>query len=580
MHRQIHLLPALLITLLGCGDPDTTNSDAPPPATLILTNGHIVTVDQALGEQEAIAITGHTISAVGSSASIQAYAGAETQVIDLAGQTVIPGLIEGHGHFLNVGRAKQILDLTQANSFARIVTQVAQAADAAEPGEWIFGRGWHQDKWTVREPQLIDGVPINKTLNQVSGDNPVILVHASGHAAFANDRALQAAGIGADTAAPAGGIIVRDDSGRATGLLRETAQDLVDSAAQQYLSRQDGAQRRATFLAQVQLAGDEALRYGVTSFHDAGTPLTDIDRLRKLELQQGLPIRLYVMINDDNQTLAEKLPDYFWPYEDNDFLTVRSIKRQIDGALGAHGAWLLQPYTDLPDTSGLVLTSLKDMAEIAALALQHNFQLATHAIGTRGNRETLDLYERAWGDQERDGTALRWRVEHAQHVYPEDITRFARLGVIAAVQGVHCTSDGPWIPTRLGMPRTRITSYRWRDMLDGGVRINNGTDAPVESLNPFASLQASVTRRMNGGARFFPEQAMTRMEALKSYTLDNAYSAFEETHKGSISPGKLADLVVLSADYLSVPADEIGALQAVMTIVGGDIRYRRDASQP
>lgn len=575
--RLIH--SALIACLLvGCGDePETVNEpdslDA-AAATLILLNGNVITVDPELGTQQAVAITHHTITAVGKDAEIRRYANQRTRIVDLDGRTVIPGLIEGHGHFMSVGRAQQILDLNDAQSFADIVTQVAQAADEAASGEWIFGRGWHQDKWTTQEEELVEGVPNNRSLNQVSRDNPVMLTHASGHAAFANDQALAAAGIGDETASPVGGTIARDAFGRATGLLRETAQYLVEAAAQRHLEQMDAAQQRALFLAQVQLAGDQALRYGVTSFHDAGTTLADIDRLRELELQQSLPVRLYVMISDANDALENRLANYYWPYEENDFLTVRSIKRQIDGALGAHGAWLLEPYADMPETAGLVLTPLEVLERTGALALQHNFQFNTHAIGTRGNRATLDLYERLWSDKEIDGSALRWRIEHAQHVHPLDIPRFAQLGVIAAVQGVHCTSDGPWIPTRLGMQRTELTSYRWRDMLDNGVRINNGTDAPVESLNPFASLAASVTRRMNNQKQFFPAQAMTRMEALKSYTLDNAYSAFEEAHKGSVTPGKLADLVVLSADYLTVPETQIKDIVAEITIVGGDIRHQ------
>jgi predicted amidohydrolase YtcJ len=271
--------------------------------------------------------------------------------------------------------------------------------------------------------------------------------------------------------------------------------------------------------------------------------------------------------------LAQRLPDYYMPASGNDFLAVRSIKRQLDGALGAHGAWLLEPYADMPDTDGLTLSPVAEVEAAAAIALQHGFQVNTHAIGTRANRETLDLFQRVWQQASADGRALRWRIEHAQHIHPADIPRFGELGVIAAVQGVHCTSDGPWIPSRLGERRTRDTSYRWRDLLDSGARLNNGTDAPVESLDPFASIHASITRQMSSGEAFYPEQAMTRMEALRSYTLDNAFSAFEEDLKGSISVGKLADLVVLSQDLLSVAASAIPDTKVLYTIIGGEVRY-------
>ena len=269
---------------------------------------------------------------------------------------------------------------------------------------------------------------------------------------------------------------------------------------------------------------------------------------------------------------------YYMPYEANDFLTVRSIKRQIDGALGAHGAWLLNPYDDLPNSSGLVLEAVEDIEASAELALANGFQVNTHAIGTRANRETLDLYERVWQRNDESGMDLRWRIEHAQHIHPEDIPRFADLGVIAAIQGIHCTSDGPWISTRLGTARTRATSYRWRDLLDAGVKVNNGTDAPVEAVDPFASYAASVTRVMANGDAFYPEQAMTRFEALHSYTLGNAYSAFEEDVKGSLEIGKLADVVVLSENILTVPDSQLQHIQVDYTIVGGRVAFQRAES--
>ncbi len=559
----------MVCVLLGC-----PTEIEQTPADLVLTGGTVITLE---GEpQEAIAINGPYITAVGSEAEIAAFIGSDTRVINLAGKTAIPGLIEGHGHFLSLGQSKLILDLNKAKNFGEIVNQVAAAVDTAEPGAWILGRGWHQDKWDQLEPDAVEGVPVNTALNAVSPDNPVLLGHASGHAAYANDAALAAAGIDAKTADPAGGTIVRNANGKATGLLRETAQRLVQSAHGSYESQMPQEHREQRFRQQVYLAGKEALSLGITSFHDAGSSFQVIDQLRTMEEEQALPIRLYVMIKEPNTTLQSGLAKYLMPLEGNDFLTVRSIKKQIDGALGAHGAWLLEPYTDLAKTRGLVLESVNDIEATATLALEHGFQLATHAIGTRGNRETLDLYERSWGAHAVEGSDLRWRIEHAQHIHPTDIPRFAELGVIAAIQGVHCTSDGPWIPIRLGLLRTQATSYRWRDLIDAGVRINNGTDAPVEALDPFASIYASVARVMANGEAFHPAQAMTREEALRSYTIDNAYSAFEEAVKGSLAPGKLADIAVLSANILTIPDKEISDLEVHYTVVGGEVRYERD----
>jgi predicted amidohydrolase YtcJ len=278
---------------------------------------------------------------------------------------------------------------------------------------------------------------------------------------------------------------------------------------------------------------------------------------------------------ETNETLDQRLPEYRMIGYGNNFLTVRSLKRQIDGALGSHGALLLEPYVDLPTSTGLTLEEPEDIAETARIALRHGFQLNTHAIGDRANRMVLDIYEIAFGGERAD---LRWRIEHAQHIDPADLPRFARLGVIAAVQGVHATSDGPWLARRLNEERTARTSYRWRDLIDSGAVVSNGTDTPVEDIDPLASFYSSVSRRMLDGERFHPEQAMTRAEALRSYTLANAYAAFEEDLKGSITPGKLADLVVLSQDIMIIPEDEIPAARVDLTILGGQVRYRREGS--
>ena len=547
-----------------------------PAADLVLRGGKVATVDPALGNRQAIAVTGYQVTAVGSDDEIAAYIGPETKVVELDGRFAMPGFIEGHGHYLGLGRAKQILDLRNVKNWQEVVTMVAGAVDKAKPGEWIFGRGWHQDKWDSVPADAVDGVPRNDTLNAVSPDNPVSLGHASGHAAFFNDAALAEAGIDKDTPDPPGGTIVRTPQGKPTGLMRETAQRLLNDAVNEYNSRMSPEEAEQLDRDRVMLAADEALRHGVTSFHDAGANFATIDFFKKLEDEGKLPIRLYVMARrESNEVMAEALPHYLMVAEGNDFLTVRSIKRQIDGALGAHGAWLLEPYVDLPSSDGLVLETVEDIEGTAEIAVRHGFQVNTHAIGDRAVRETLDLYERVWKRLGVDGKPLRWRIEHSQHIDPVDVPRFGELGVIASVQAIHGTSDGPWIPTRLGEERAAATSQPWRDLIKTGALITNGTDVPVEPIDAIASYYSSVSRMMINGRKFTPEHSMTREEGLAAYTLNNAIAAFEEDVKGTLTPGKYADIVVLSQDLLTVDEEKIPQTTVDMTIVGGEIKYTR-----
>lgn len=546
------------------------------PADLVLRGGKVATVDPAIGNAEAIAINGYQITAVGSDEEISSYIGADTEVIELNGRFAMPGFIEGHGHYMGLGRAKQILDLRNVQNWGEVVTMVAGAVDKAEPGEWIFGRGWHQDKWDSVPDDAVDGVPRNDTLNAVSPDNPVSLGHASGHAAFYNDAALEAAGIDNDTPDPAGGTIVRAPDGRATGLMRETAQRLLSEAIGIYEGRLTPEEQEQIDRERVMLAADEALQHGITSFQDAGSSFETIDFFRTLEEEGNLPVRLYVMVRrESNEIMDAALPQYKMLPEGNDFLTVRSIKRQIDGALGAHGAWLLEPYEDLPETDGLVLETVEDIEGTAEVAVKHGFQVNTHAIGDRGVRETLDLYERVWDRLDVDGSELRWRIEHSQHIDPVDVPRFGALGVIAAVQAIHGSSDGPWIPTRLGDARAKSTSQPWRDLFNTGAIVTNGTDVPVEPIDAIASYYASVSRMMVNGEKFYPQHAMTREEAIQTYTLNNAIAAFEEDIKGTLTPGKYADIVVLSQDLLTVEESKVPDTQVDYTIVGGKIKYQR-----
>jgi predicted amidohydrolase YtcJ len=573
-------LATLGLAACGGGSQDAVEEAAAPdvaPADLVLRGGKVATVDPALGNVEAIAVNGYQITAVGSDEEISSYIGPQTEVIELNGRFAMPGFIEGHGHYMGLGRAKQILDLTRVKNWDEVVTMVAGAVDKAQAGEWIFGRGWHQDKWDSVPENAVDGVPLNDTLNAISPNNPVSLRHASGHAGFFNDAALAAAGIDDDTPDPPGGTIVRTPDGRATGLMRETAQRLLNEVIGIYEGRLTPEEMDQIDRERVKLAADDALAHGVTSFQDAGSSFETIDLFKKLEEEGNLPVRLYVMVRrESNELMDQALPQYKMLPEGNDYLTVRSIKRQIDGALGAHGAWLLEPYEDLSNTAGLVLEDVEDIEGTAEVAVKHGFQVNTHAIGDRGVRETLDIYERVWERVEVDGKPLRWRIEHSQHIDPEDVPRYGELGVIASVQAIHGTSDGPWIPSRLGDERAKSTSQPWRDLFKTGAIVTNGTDVPVEPINAISSYYASVSRMMINGEKFYPEHAMTREEALQTYTLNNAIAAFEEDIKGTLTPGKYADIVVLSQDLLTVEEERIPDTTVDITIVGGEIKYKRE----
>jgi predicted amidohydrolase YtcJ len=563
------LLLTLLTALAGCA------AEPSNPADLVLMNGKVVTVDDTNPEAEAVAVKDGRILAVGSSAELERYVGSATRVVDLEGRLAIPGFIEGHGHYMGLGETQLTLDLTAATTWDEIVALVANAVDEAEPGAWIIGWGWHQEKWNPAPAVTVDGVPLHGDLSAVSPDNPVFLTHASGHAAFANGRAMELAGITRSTPDPDGGTIVKDASGNPTGLLRENADALVGRVLAADMDARSDDEKWEEFVRVVELAGEEALENGVTSFHDAGSNFATIDGLKRLADEGRLPIRLYVMVRfENNATMREKLPGYKMIGYGNDHLTVRSIKRQIDGALGSHGAWLLEPYADLPTSTGLAVEPPEDIEETTRIALELGYQVNTHAIGDRANREVLDIYQRTFENADDPG-ALRWRIEHAQHVDPADLPRFADLGLIAAMQGVHCTSDAPWVFRRLGAERAESGAYMWRDFIDAGVVIGNGTDVPVEHISPIASFTSSVVRKDRDGNDFFPAQKMTRLEALKSYTLNNAFAAFEEELKGSLTAGKLADIVVLDRDIMTVPDEDLAGTQVDLTVLGGQVRYER-----
>ena len=539
---------------------------AAEPADLVLLGGRIVTFDESAPIAEALACREGRLLAIGSKEDVSSRIGPNTQVVDITGKTAFPGFVEGHAHFLGLGESKMILDLSTVANWEELVERVCQAAADRPAGQWILGRGWHQAKWNPPVEPNVEGYPVHAALSRAVPNQPVLLTHGSGHMSLANAKAMELAGVGPDTKAPAGGEILRDKRGRPTGVFRETAQSLLYRVADQALETGEQIDEA------IRLASEECLRKGITSFHDAGSSFDLIDRYRQLAEEGRLPIRLWVMISEDNTRLAKRLPDYRIIGAGNHFLTVRAVKRFIDGALGAHGAWLLEPYNDLPDNRGLQLNSIETLRETARLAAEHDMQLCTHAIGDRANREVLSLYEQTFAAYPRENSR-RWRIEHAQHLHPADIRRFARLGIVAAMQGNHCTSDAVFVVDRLGEKRSREGAYAWRSLLDAGATVINGTDAPVEDVNPIGSFYASVTRRLANGTTFFPEQCMTREEALRSYTIDAARAAFEEDIKGSLTPGKLADIVVLSRDLLTCPEDEILSTRVEYTVVGGKLVY-------
>ncbi len=563
--NQLILLIIFSILLISCGEDK-------PTADLIIINGEVATVDTTKPNAEAIAVKDGKIFAVGSNEEIKIYSSDSTEVLDANGNFVMPGFNESHAHFLSLGKSKMILDLKNVNNFDEVVAIVAEAAEEALPGEWITGRGWHQEKWDPVPLENVNGYPYHDKLSEASPLNPVYLTHASGHAIIANEKAMNLAGVTSETENPPGGKIVKDSTGRLSGVFEENAETLITNVYQQYREKLTGEELRQEKIEAYELASEESLENGITTFQDAGSTFDEIDLLKSLVDSNKIPLRLYVMIGESNEALKEKAQDYRTIGYGDNHLTVRAVKKYIDGALGSRGAWMLSPYTDDTNNVGLNVTPLSELRETADICLENDLQMCTHAIGDRGNREILNIYEKAY--KKSDKKNLRWRIEHAQHLSVRDIPRFAELGVIAAMQGVHCTSDAVFVKKRLGPYRAREGAYAWRKLIDAGTTISNGTDAPVEDVNPIASFYASVTRMLPDETTFYPEQKMTREEALRSYTINGAYAAFEENIKGSITPGKIADITILSNNLLTCEDWQIPNTKVLYTIIGGEIKYQ------
>lgn len=543
-------------------------------ATLLIYGGPIYTVDADQAMVEAVAVKGNSILFAGSYQEAEKFKNEETKLIDLEGKTMTPGLIEGHGHFMGLGYNEMNLDLMHTTSYQEIVDAVAKKVKDAVPGEWIIGRGWHQSKWTTMPEKMVKGFQTHDLLSAVSPNNPVYLSHASGHAGFANAKAMEIAGLqvlskeGIDMFDIDGGEVISNEFGLPTGIFNERAMSLITKHIPESTPEKD--------VKAFEMAVAACHRNGITSFHDAGIGKETIALYQNMKSTGKMKIRMYAMLTGWDEDL---LNDWFkkGPMIDTDnLMTIRSVKLNCDGALGSRGAWLLEAYTDRPGHFGHETLPMEFVKKTALNGLRYGFQVCSHAIGDRANREILDRYEAAFTELPEAKKDHRFRIEHAQHLHPDDIPRFAELGVIPAMQAVHMSSDRPWAIDRLGEKRIKEGAYMWQDLLKSGIPIVNGTDVPVEPLNPIASLYASISRKTLKGTPeegYEPEQRMTREQALRSYTLDAAYGAFEEDSKGSITTGKLADFTIYNQDLMKVPEADFLNTKIEMTIFNGEVVY-------
>lgn len=560
-----YLLGAVCIFFIyACANNEASST----PVELILKNGNVFLPDGSV-ETLDIVIDADTIVAIVKPKEDKWTA---EKTIDVKGKFVMPGLIDAHAHFKGIGMSIVRIDLLGTHSWEEILDSVAHRVASSTPGEWIIGRGWHQEKWDVQPDNLVKGFPVNDKLNAISPDNPIILFHASGHGLIANEKAMELAGITASTPNPDGGVILKDKSGKPVGIFQENAMQLIRSVYDSVMeSRPEGIEYK-NWLHLVKLAEKECLSHGVTSVHDAGISIEEARRFHKLAQEGGLDVRLYSMLSESS--LRNMNPDSILAFvhstDSMKYFKMRSVKGYMDGALGSRGAWMLEPYSDAPEYYGENVTPVDTLLKAAKIAKELGMQMCIHAIGDRANREVLNIYEKL------DVKGLRWRIEHAQHINPEDIPRFVEMGVIASMQPIHCTSDAPYVIDRLGYKRAENGAYIWKTLLENGVRLAFGTDAPVEKIDPFANIFAAVTRFSYGtDTTFFPEQALSRKKTLMIYTQGNAYAEFAEREKGKIKVGMLADIIVLNQNLLTCPVNDIPNTEVLYTIVGGNIKYEQ-----
>jgi len=523
-------------------------------ADMAVINAHIYTVNARMPPAKALAVRQGKIVAIGE--DVSKSIGPATKVVDAHGATIIPGLIDSHGHVRGLGTALDTVDLRGIQSEKEIAAKVQAAAQQAKPGEWVLGRAWDQNLWATKQ------FPGAESISAAAPDNPVALTRVDGHAVWANRKAMELADINAATKDPQGGRLMRDGSGKPTGVFLDNAMALVNRKIPTPTPEQ--IERRLLHALQ------ECARLGMTTVHDAGVEQADIDGYKSL-IQKGLmPIRVYAMVRGPTGPTLDawlaKGP------ETGDYLTVRSIKLVADGALGSRGAAMLEPYSDDPGNRGLLILDRAVIRGVAEKAVARGFQVNTHAIGDAANHAAIDAY----GDVLKGPNDRRFRVEHAQVVAPEDFAKFRQFSVIASMQATHATSDMPWAETRLGPERDK-GAYAWQTFMKLGVRVTDGSDFPVESPNPLWGLYAAITRQDKTGqpaGGWFPNQRMTREQALRSWTVEGAYAAFEENKKGSLETGKMADFIMLSGDVMTMPEIEIWKTRVTMTVVAGKIVHR------
>jgi predicted amidohydrolase YtcJ len=548
----------------------TPASPAGGAADLLLIAPRVRTLDPAAPLAEFVAIRGDRIVAVGPRAEAGKWTGASTRRIELpAGACVLPGFVESHAHLLSIGHARRELDLVGTKSFDEVIAKTKARASSLPAGAWIRGRGWDQNDWS--DPRF----PEHAALSAAIPDHPVCLVRVDGHAVLANAAALAAAGIDARTAAPAGGEILHDARGEPTGVLVDAATDLVEKKIPPPSTAED---REA-----LRLALEECRRLGITTLHDAGIPRRTLELYRDAAAAGELTTRIYAMLDGSDRALVDE-GFARGPWSDpTRFLTVRAIKIYADGALGSRGALLLDDYADRPGHRGLALVDPQRLTELSERALDARFQVCTHAIGDGANRMVLDAYEAAlaaWSSRHPGSPRPdhRFRIEHAQILAPADVPRFAKLGVIASMQTCHATSDAPWAVARLGSARARDEGYVWRSLLETGAAFCNGTDAPVEPLSPTRNFYAAVTRLDPGGTLaepFFPDQRLTRDEALRAATTSGAFAGFSEDSCGMVRANFVADLVALSVDPIESDPAATRAANVELTIVAGRVVWSR-----
>jgi len=540
-------------------------------ADMIIHNGMIYTMNDLNPTAEAVAVSSGKIIALGKYTDLDPLITPRTKIINLRGATMTPGIIEGHGHFYGLGLAKMQLDLSKTESYQDLVDMVSDAVENSKPGEWILGRGWHQSKWNDDKNDFVKGFQTHERLSEISPNNPVWLKHASGHAGFANQKAMDIAGVNKETEFGFGGEIIKDLSRKPTGVFNERAQGLISEKVENNLGEDSD-------LRAIELAVKASLENGVTSFHDAGIGRRTIEVLREAINKDILKVRIYAMLTSRDTTLLnewyKKGPEIG---TGGDLLTIRSIKINADGALGSRGAWLIDEYSDRPGHYGMPTQSMDYVYSVAKQGIKTGFQVNSHAIGDKANREILNEYEKVFNEHPELAIDHRWRIEHAQHIAPDDIPRFGRLKVIPSIQGIHMSSDRPWAINRLGQKRIEESAYVWRDLINHGAVLINGSDVPVEPIDPIASFYASTTRKTLKGLPDFgyePKQKMTRIEALKSYTINAAYGAFEDQIKGSIEIGKYADFTVFSQNLITIPEEKILDTKVLYTIVNGVVEYQ------